>query len=64
MATDSPSSLRCRPNVPRVIMDAQTARRLCGDGSFGGAYRAAEAVMQEIFAACLQDVLGLLQSAA
>jgi len=28
--------------------------------SFGGAYRAADEVMDEIFAACVQDVLQLL----
>ena len=41
-------------------MDAKTARSVYGDGSFGGAYRAAEDVMQEMFTACLQDVLQLL----
>jgi uncharacterized DUF497 family protein len=32
-------------------MDAKTARSVYGEGSFGGAYRAAEDVMQEIFMA-------------
>jgi hypothetical protein len=41
-------------------MDAATTRRVYGDGSFGGAYRATDEVMHELFAACLQDILQLL----
>ena len=43
------------------IMDAATARKLYGDGSFGGPYQASEEVMNELFAATLQDVLQLLK---
>jgi hypothetical protein len=42
-------------------MDAKTAREVYGDGSFGGPYRASEALMHEIFAAALQDVLEMLK---
>jgi hypothetical protein len=42
-------------------MDAKTARRAYGDGSFGGAYRADDEVMHEIFDAALEDILQLLR---
>lgn len=57
---EMPEGIKTPPNVPSAIMDARTARSVYGDGSFGGAYRAPEDVMQEIFTACLQDILGLL----
>ncbi len=50
------------PFIPG-LMDAQQARQVYGDGQFGGAYQADEAVMHELFAACLQDVLKLLEFA-
>jgi creatinine amidohydrolase len=48
------------PRVPGLL-GAQEARKIYGDGSFGGAYVAPEAVMHEVFAAALQDVLMLLR---
>jgi hypothetical protein len=42
-------------------MDAQTTRQVYGDGSFGGRYQVEESIMQELFDACLQDVLQLLK---
>jgi creatinine amidohydrolase len=57
---DIPDGMKPWPNVPSAIMDAKTARRIYGDGSFGGAYRASEDVMHELFNACLQDILRLL----
>ena len=60
IVSEMPDGTKTWPNVPGAIMDARTARSVYGDGSFGGAYRAAEEVMHELFAACLQDVLGLL----
>ncbi len=61
IVAEMPDGTKTPPNVPSAIMDAQTARSVYGDGSFGGAYRAPEVVMQEMFAACLQDVLQLLK---
>jgi creatinine amidohydrolase len=58
---EMPDETKTPPNVPSAIMDARTARSVYGDGSFGGAYRASEDVMNEMFAACLQDVLRLLK---
>ncbi len=43
-----------------MLLSAEEARILYGDGSFGGPYRADEAVMDELFAACLADVMQLL----
>ena len=57
---DMPDGMKTPPKVPSAIMDAKTARSVYGDGSFGGAYRAAEDVMHEMFAACVQDILQLL----
>ncbi len=48
------------PRVPGLL-GAQEARKIYGDGSFGGAYVAPEAVMHEVFTAALQDVLMLLR---
>jgi creatinine amidohydrolase len=60
IVSEMPDGIKTSPNVPSAILDAKTARSVYGDGSFGGAYRAPEDVMQELFAACLEDVLGLL----
>jgi creatinine amidohydrolase len=57
---DLPAGSKAPPNVPRGIMDSDTARRVYEDGSFGGPYRADDGVMQDIFAAALADVLQCL----
>ncbi len=57
---EMPDGIKTPPTVPSAIMDAKTARTVYGDGSFGGAYRAPDAVMDELFAACVQDVVKLL----
>jgi len=43
------------------LLGAEEARQLYGDGVFGGRYRVDEAIMDEIFAAALEDVLQLLK---
>ncbi len=60
IVSELPAGEKVPPKVPSPIMDAQTARRVYGDGSFGGPYRAGEEVMNEMFTSCLQDVLQLL----
>jgi creatinine amidohydrolase len=60
VSDDLPEEPKEPPRVPG-IMDARTAREVYGDGSFGGPYRADEAVMHELFAACLQDIVELLE---
>ena len=43
------------------LLGATQARQVYGDGSFGGPYQVDPSIMTEIFAAALQDILGLLQ---
>jgi creatinine amidohydrolase len=43
------------------LLNAEQTRAAYGDGVFGGAYQASEAVMQEMFNACLADILYLLK---
>jgi creatinine amidohydrolase len=43
------------------LLGAEEARQLYGDGVFGGRYRVDEAIMDEIFAAALEDVQQLLK---
>jgi len=57
--TDLPAGEKVPPYVP-CLMGAEQARQVYGDGSFGGPYMADEAIMEEIFAATLQDVLAML----
>jgi creatinine amidohydrolase len=61
IVSDLPAGGKVPPRVPSDIMDAHTARLVYGDGSFGGPYRVADEIMQELFAACLADVLQLLK---
>jgi creatinine amidohydrolase len=61
LVSEMPHGTKTPPIVPSAIMDAKTARRVYGDGSFGGAYQAAEDVMQEMFTACVQEILQLLK---
>jgi creatinine amidohydrolase len=56
-----PQGDKTPPTVPSAIMDAKTARKVYGDGSFGGPYRASDDIMHEIFAAALEDILQLLK---
>lgn len=55
-----PSEPKVPPTVPG-IMDAETSRRVYGDGSFGGPYLASDEVMHELYAAVLVDILQLLK---
>jgi creatinine amidohydrolase len=48
------------PYIPGIL-GAEQARQVYGDGSFGGKYVVAPTIMDELFQAALQDVLGLLQ---
>lgn len=58
---EPPDEPKVPPNVPSAIMDAQTAREVYGDGSFGGPYVAREEIVHEMFAAALEDILQLLK---
>lgn len=58
--TDLPEGEKPAPG-PAGSFAASRVRQHFGDGSFGGHYFASEAVMDEIFAACLQEVVELLE---
>ncbi len=60
IVSDLPEGEKTPPRVPSDVMNAETTREVYGDGSFGGRYLAPQAVMDEIFAAALADVLKLL----
>ncbi|MBN1451828.1 MAG: creatininase family protein [Anaerolineales bacterium] len=55
-----PEGGKTPPKVPSAIMDAKTTREVYGDGSFGGAYRVDDGIMQEVLNAALEDILLLL----
>lgn len=61
IVTDLPEGEKTPPHVPSDILDAQTARAVYGDGSFGGKYHASQEIMQEVFNAALQDILQMLK---
>lgn len=58
--SELPKGEKLPPNVPG-IMGAAQAREVYGDGSFGGSYEVDPAIMEEIFAAALQDILVTLK---
>ncbi len=49
------------PFEPVQILPSAKVRAALGDGVYGGAYQAGDEIMNEVFAAALQDVLGLLE---
>lgn len=58
--TDLPEGEKPPPYIPGLL-GADQARQVYGDGSFGGPYQVDDEIMQEIFAAALQDVLVALR---
>jgi creatinine amidohydrolase len=60
VTSEMPAEPKVPPRVPG-IMDARTAREVYGDGSFGGPYRVDDAIMHELYAAALEDILDLLK---
>ena len=57
---DLPAGEKIPPRIPGLIESVQ-ARQLYGDGVFGGPYQVADSIMDEVFAAALQDVFQLLR---
>ncbi len=56
------AALPAEPKLPpttRGLADAEDTRQLYGDGNFGGPYQADPEIMQEVFAAALEDVIAL-----
>ena len=60
IVSELPTEPKVPPKVPG-LMDAHTARQVYGDGSFGGPYVASDAIMHEMYAAVLEDILLLLK---
>jgi creatinine amidohydrolase len=58
--SEMPSGEKNPPHF-KGIPNAVKARELYGDGNFGGPYQVAQPVMEELFAAALEDVLFLLE---
>jgi creatinine amidohydrolase len=58
--SELPKGEKSPPRIPG-LMNAEQARQVYGDGSFGGPYQASELVMQKIFQAALEDILQLLK---
>ena len=56
---DLPSGEKTPPQIPG-LMGAEQSRQVYGDGNFGGPYAVDDAIMQEIFAVALADILVLL----
>jgi creatinine amidohydrolase len=61
IVADFPEGEKVPPQVPSDIMDSKTAREVYGDGTFGGRYQADPSIMQEMFDACLADILQMLK---
>lgn len=57
---DLPEEIKPIPETGQTLLGKIDTRATYGDGSFGGAYQADPNIMQEMFDACLQDVLQLL----
>ena len=56
---DLPEGSKTPPSFSGLL-NAEQTRQAYGDGVFGGAYQASEAVMQELFEVCLADIETLL----
>lgn len=59
--TELPETVKPIPDVGGKILDKGAVREVYGDGVFGGAYQADLAIMQEVFDACLADVIELIE---
>ncbi len=55
-----PQGAKTPPHVPGLL-GAELARQVYGDGVFGGPYQVDDAIMQEIFDACVLDIVNLLK---
>jgi creatinine amidohydrolase len=58
---DLPEGSKTPPSY-QGLLNAEQSRQVFGDGVFGGPYQVAPEIMDEIFAAALQDVLFLLDA--
>jgi creatinine amidohydrolase len=58
--TDLPEGEKTPPSY-KGMLNAQDTRQVFGDGVFGGPYQVDPAIMDEIFATALEDVLYFLE---
>ena len=58
---DLPAEIKPCPQIVEDIMGKVRAREVYGDGSFGGHYQVDPEIMDEMFKACLEDILELLK---
>lgn len=58
--TEPPAEAKTPPYIPGLL-GAEEARRVYGDGNFGGPYQIDAAVMDEVFQAALLDIMQLLR---
>src|SRR4030042_627228 len=56
---DLPNEEKIPPRIPGLV-NAEIARELYQDGVFGGPYQVDDKIMEEVFAAALEDILQLL----
>ena len=56
---DLPVGEKTPPRIPGLV-NAKQARELYQDGVFGGPYQVNEAILSEVFATALADILQLL----
>lgn len=61
--TELPDGIKPIPDVGYALLGKAATREIYQDGVYGGAYKADPAIMDELFAACLADVLNLLNFA-
>jgi len=57
IVADLPAESKSLPKPNNEILGKAASREAFGDGAYGGAYQVEPAIMQEIFDACLKDVL-------
>jgi creatinine amidohydrolase len=57
IVADLPAESKPLPLPNDEILSKAASRKAFGDGAFGGAYQVDPAIMDEMFAACLDDVL-------
>ena len=61
IVTELPAEEKLPPQVPGLV-GAFEAKQIFGDGSFGGPYKIDDSILQEIFNACVADVVHILNT--
>ena len=61
IVSEMPKEIKPEPKSSGDIHGKDAIRKIYGDGMYGGAYKADPAIMQEIFDACLAEILERLK---